>query len=75
MLENYSRVRLLTDRYQNKGVAAGTIGYVIEVYDDAYEVEFSNPNGITIAQVVVQPDELEKADVVQPVLQVGDDAA
>ena len=57
-IENYSRVRLLVDHYQ--GVTAGAIGYIIEVYDDgAYEVEFSNSNGITEAQVVVQENEIQ----------------
>jgi len=59
MLKNYSRVRLLTDRYREEGVAAGAIGYVIEVYPGGnYEVEFSDENGITIAQIVAREDEL-----------------
>ena len=40
MIVNYSRVRLLTNKYE--GVRAGDLGYVIEVYRDAYEVEFSD---------------------------------
>jgi hypothetical protein len=57
-MKNYSRVRLLNDRYRDEGVTAGAIGYVIEVYgDDAYEVEFSAEDGTTIAQFVVHGDE------------------
>lgn len=56
--ENYSRVRLLVD--SKVSVKAGAIGYVIEVYDDGmYEVEFSDRNGSTIAQVVVHENELQ----------------
>jgi hypothetical protein len=62
-LENYSRVRLLTDRYQADGVDIGAIGYIIEIYaDDFYEVEFSNKDGITIAQIVVHLSEIELDD-------------
>jgi hypothetical protein len=58
-LENYSRVRLLTNKYRSEGVTEGFVGYIIEVYgDEAYEVEFSNENGITIAQLVVLQNEV-----------------
>jgi hypothetical protein len=62
--ENYSRVVLLTDRYQDWGVTVGAIGFIIEVYDDgaAYEVEFSDNEGITIALFSVQADEIELAE-------------
>jgi uncharacterized protein DUF4926 len=60
MLPQYSRVKLLTDRYQADGAVRGAFGYIIEVYPGGkYEVEFSNPEGITIAQVVVAEGELE----------------
>ncbi len=62
MLENYSRVRLLTDKYQSEGASCFEVGYVIEVYPDRkYEVEFSDPNGITTAQIVTSEEELELA--------------
>jgi hypothetical protein len=62
-INNYSRVRLLTSRYDQQGVSAGAIGYIIEVYDqEAYEVEFSDENGITIAQLAVPQREVELAD-------------
>ncbi len=56
MIANYSRVKLLTNDYATEGAVAGNIGYIIEVYDDAYEVEFSDANGITFAQIVARPE-------------------
>jgi hypothetical protein len=56
---NYSRVKLLTDKYINEGVSSGSVGYVIEVYDNGYELEFSDKNGVTIALFSVAPDEIE----------------
>lgn len=35
------------------------IGYILEVYPDGnYEVEFSNPGGITLAQFVVGENDI-----------------
>jgi len=60
MLENYTRVRLQTNRYQAEGASEGTLGYIIEVYPpDAYEVEFSDKDGTTFAQIVAQGNELQ----------------
>ena len=62
MLENYSRVRLLTDKYQSQGASCFDIGYVIEVYPGSeYEVEFSDANGITTAQIVANEEEIQIA--------------
>jgi len=61
VLECYSIVRLLTNRYQDRGVSAGAIGVILEIYDDeAYEVEFSREDGTTIAWFAVQQDEVEE---------------
>ena len=58
-LQNYTRVRLLTDVYAAEGAQRGALGYIIEVYDDgAYEVEFSHPDGVTYAQIVAREDDL-----------------
>jgi hypothetical protein len=60
MLENYIRVRLKTNKYQLEGASAGDLGYIIEVYPDGgYEVEFSDENGTTFAQIVAREDELQ----------------
>lgn len=58
MIANYSRVKLLTNNHVTEGASEGNTGYVIEVYDDAYEVEFSDANGITFAQIVAREEEL-----------------
>jgi hypothetical protein len=62
-MNEFSRVRLLTDRFRTEGVSVGSIGYVIEVYDDGnLEVEFSGQQGITIAQIVLSPGDVELAE-------------
>ncbi len=64
-LPGLSQVRLLTDRYRDKGVPAGTLGTILEVYDDgAYEVEFSDPaDGTTIALLSLAEEEVEAVPV------------
>jgi len=61
----YSYIELLTDKYQNDGVSKGSRGYIIEIYDplEAYEVEFSRPNGETYATVVAHPSDFKVIDV------------
>ncbi|MBC9786215.1 DUF4926 domain-containing protein [Heliobacterium chlorum] len=63
-MKQYSKVRLITDRYTEEGANFGDLGYIIEVYADGNcEVEFSDGNtGITFAQLVVKPDELKIMD-------------
>jgi hypothetical protein len=39
----YVPVRFTTRDYEADGAALGSKGYIIEVYDDAYEVEVSDP--------------------------------
>jgi hypothetical protein len=61
MLENYTRVRLRTNKYVDEGALKGAIGYVIEVYPNGeYEIEFSNEYGTTLAQIVAQENELQQ---------------
>ncbi|GEM_PF-865062 len=68
MLNNYSRIRLLTPNYESEGVPLGSIGYLIETYSDgAYEVEFSAPDGTTIAQLVLNEAEIQLAELSMPV--------
>jgi hypothetical protein len=62
-IELYSRVRLTTDRFESKGAKLGDVGCVIEIYDDSnYEIEFSDSGGISYAQIVARPDELESCE-------------
>lgn len=56
--QKYSRVTLLTNKYEIEGVSLNSKGYVIEVYENAYEVEFSNENGETIAQLVLKQEDI-----------------
>jgi len=65
MLANYSRIRLMTSRHETSaGVSSGAIGYIIETYNDgAYEVEFSATDGTTIAQLVLEENEIQLAEL------------
>lgn len=59
MIENYSYVQLLTNKYRAEGASEGDAGSVIEVYDNGdYEVEFADENGIDFAQIVARENEL-----------------
>jgi hypothetical protein len=62
MFANYSCVQLITDRFQDEGAQRGAVGHIIEVYGDAYEVEFSDSAGTTITQIVTKSDEIELCD-------------
>lgn len=63
-MKQYSRIRLLTDKFREEGVSLGDIGYIIEVYPDGnYEVEFSDSStGVTITQIVVKESDIEIAE-------------
>jgi Domain of unknown function (DUF4926) len=58
-LDTLTVVRLVSDRYQDLGVARGAIGPILDVYDDTYEVEFSRDDGTTIGWFPVGPDDVE----------------
>lgn len=60
-LTEFTPIRLRTDRYASKGVRQGNIGFILDVYDDGYEVEFSRPDGTTIAWFAVKPEDVEPA--------------
>jgi hypothetical protein len=59
-LAMYSVVRLSTDKYRSKGVFAGDVGVIVEIWGEgaAYEIDFSDSEGTTIAQFAVPADEL-----------------
>jgi hypothetical protein len=65
-LKPYSLVQLLTDRYQDRGVSAGEVGTILEVYDEAYEVEFSGDDGTTVAWFAVPQDEVKAFNIENP---------
>ena len=60
-MKNYSKVRLITDKYIKEGAKYGDVGYIIECYpENKYEVEFADPNtGINYAMIVASEDEFE----------------
>ena len=59
----YDRVRVISNRFREKGAPAGAIGYVIEKWaDDAWEIEVSREDGTTIAQFVARPGDIELAE-------------
>ena len=58
-MNNYSRVRLLSDGFEPQSASRGDLGYIIEVYpSDYYEVEFSDADGSTFAQIVARLEDL-----------------
>lgn len=57
-IPNYSEIKLLTDKYSDEDVSINQVGYVIEVYDVGYEVEFSDGDGNTIAIFSVKEGEI-----------------
>lgn len=45
-IKNYSRIKMISDKYIDDGIKSGDIGCIIEVYDDEFcEVEFSYEDG------------------------------
>lgn len=50
-------VALLAD-VPRHGLLRGQVGTVVELMDGAYEVEFSDEEGRTYAEVALQPDQL-----------------
>jgi hypothetical protein len=43
-------------------VSKGAIGYIVEVYKDAYEVEFSDEQGTTVAIFAAKAEDVELAE-------------
>lgn len=50
-------VALLSD-VPAHGLVRGQVGTVVELLDDAYEVEFSDDEGKTYAELALTPDQL-----------------
>ena len=58
----FSAVRLTTDRFLDEGVGCGAIGFVLDIFDDGYDVEFSRPeDGSTIALLFLEATVVEPA--------------
>lgn len=59
-LQKYALVQLLTEQYRDRGVSAGAIGTILEIYgDEAYEIEFSHEDGTTITWFAVSQTEVQ----------------
>ncbi len=63
MIKKYDKIKLESDQFIEEGVVPGAIGFVIEDYGDGnYEVEFSDSEGVTIAQLVLGKEHMEPTD-------------
>ena len=61
-LPQFSPIRLTTDRFLDEGVGRGAVGFILDVFDDGYEVEFSRPeDGSTIALLFLTATDIEPA--------------
>ena len=59
-MELYDVVELTTD-LPNEGLTAGSVGTVVHIFREpnlAYEVEFADDEGKTLAMVALTPDHL-----------------
>lgn len=62
MIQSYSRVRLMSDKFRSQGATLFDMGYNIEVYpDEAYEVESSDADGGTKSQIVAREEDMQLA--------------
>ena len=58
-LKPYTIVKIITNRYRDRGINLGAIGTILDVYgDEAYEIEFSRDDGTTIAWFAVLQNEV-----------------
>ncbi|MEV6850004.1 DUF4926 domain-containing protein [Actinoplanes sp. NPDC051411] len=60
----YDVVRLMVD-LPDEGLSAGAVGAVVHVFEKpnlAYEVEFADEDGQTIAQLPLTPAQIQKVD-------------
>ena len=60
----YDVVRLMVD-LPDEGLSAGAVGAVVHVFEKpslAYEVEFADEDGRTIAQLPLTPSQIERVD-------------
>ena len=55
------KVKVLTDKYERKGVKKGAIGTIIFAWlrDEEYEVVFSNKDGSDYAEIMIHIGDLE----------------
>ena len=60
VLEQFDRVKLISDKFKEEGLNPGMVGYILEIYPDGnLEVEFSDSStGTTIALITLSPSDV-----------------
>lgn len=54
----FQKIKMLTNKYAEDGIMEGSVGYILEIYDQNYcEVEFSDADGNTIAVQAINKDD------------------
>lgn len=63
-MKQFSKVRLITSKFESEGAKLYDVGYIVEAYPDGkFEVEFADSNtGIDYAMIVATADELEEIE-------------
>ena len=65
-LPQFSMIRLTTDRFiDSEGVGRDAIGVILDVFEEGSIVEFSRPDGTTIAWFGVRLEDVEPAPHVE----------
>lgn len=63
MIDNqtlFSTIVLKNDKYSSDRLKTGDQGIIVDFYaDGAFEVDFSDDEGITIGVIAVQPEDIE----------------
>jgi hypothetical protein len=60
----FQQIAIATDRYASEGAARGSVGFILEIYDDgALEIEIPDrATGHTIALITAWPSEIQADD-------------
>ena len=59
----YDKVRIVSEHFRSEGAPPGTIGYIIEQWEEGvFEVEVSREDGTTVVMFVARKDDLELAE-------------
>ena len=65
VVEEASRVRILTDRLRADGIGVGDVGSLIGSNDEIYKIEFSDALGTPCAQILAHRDEFEMYEILK----------
>ena len=62
-MQKYQRIMMINNKYSLDGILKGSIGYILEIYDQNFcEIEFSNSDGSTIAVQAINKDDFVVVD-------------